>query len=258
MYKKKRILVIVQARMESTRLPGKVLLDLAGKPVLQWIIERISNSKYVDKTVIAIPKTLQNKDIIMNWRQRIWKDYALIFQGSMNDVIFRVLNAAYTIKIDKNLPDIIIDITADCPLVDSYYIDLFIEKLVDNNLDYYSNIVKRTWPDGCDIQVYTLDALSSVYHKITNEKHKQHTGWNILQFPNDYKIGNYPAPKIFNYPEMRITLDTKEDYELLQIIFEEFKNFNNFSIKDVIQFIRVNPNLQKINSNIKAKIAGEG
>jgi len=258
MYKNKRIIAIIQARMESERLPGKVLLDLAGKSVLERIIERVNKSCYVDKIAIAIPDTKDNKRIVEEWRDKNWGDLCSLFKGSMDNVILRVLNTAQKIKIDWNTPDIIVDITADCPLVDYFHIDLLIEKLIDGKYDYFSNVVKRTWPDGCDIQVYKLETLASVYLKIKNELHRSHVGWNIIQFPKDYKIGNYPAPKKYNYPDMRLTLDTKKDYEVLNTIFQIIEDLDYFRIEKAIEILLLYPQIRKINESILPKIPGEG
>lgn len=258
MYKEKKVLAIVQARMESERFPGKVLKLLAGKPVLQWILERLKQSLFIDRIALAIPASEQSKQIINEWRTRGWNEYCTIFSGDMDNVIKRVLDTSSKIKIDYNSADILVDITADCPLVDPRHVDFLIKELIDNDFDYYSNVVTRSWPDGCDIQVYKTDILASTYLKIKNETHKKHVGWNILQYSSEYKIGNHMAPPLYYYPEMRLTLDTEQDYIVLNEIFQTFKDFGCFYIEDVIGYMVVNPALRKINSEIKAKIPGEG
>jgi len=129
MYKDEKILAIVQARMESSRLPGKALMELSGKPVLEWIIDRLSESIYTDKIAIAIPDSEESKHIVNMWRDRNWKEKCFIVKGSMDDVIGRVISTANKIKIDRNTPpDILVDITADCPLVDPRHVDLCIKR----------------------------------------------------------------------------------------------------------------------------------
>jgi spore coat polysaccharide biosynthesis protein SpsF len=280
----KKVIAVVQARMESTRLPGKVLIPLGGKPALGWVLERIAHSKYVDRIILAIPESNEAHKIYNSYinPNNGWKLISDIYYGTMDtmeNVYKRVLSAvgSHTFEYDgdnyiynsirenKNvLNPLIVDITGDCPLVDPRHIDFLIEKMKGDTYIYSSNIVRRTWPDGCDIQVYYLDLFCEVYHKIENKKHLAHTGWNVLKYIENYLdrrdlIYSHEAVRELFWPELRLTLDTKEDYELLSHVFKTFKDYGtDFRVEDVIRYLRVNPSLVDINRKVKAKIPGEG
>lgn len=243
-----KITAIIQARMASTRLPGKVLLPLNGKPVLQRLVDRVRKSKLINDVVIATSINPKDKEIEMFCRQ----SNISFYRGDEENVLKRVFLAAVV-----NRPDIIVEITGDCPLVDPKQIDICINNLIEYKADYSCNIYPRSWPDGFDIQVYTFADLQQLYYEI---KPKQHVGWNITQYPNDFKVVNYPAPDEYNIPELRLTLDTKEDLELLQLIFGYFDNEKDYrpTAEEIIELIKLFPKLKEINQGIKAKKPEEG
>ena len=240
---------IVQARMNSTRLPGKALLPLAGKPVLWWICARCLLAKRINKVVVATTNNVSNASIA----DRHYLPYGcevFRYKGNEDDVIGRVLAAANYAE-----ADIIVDITGDCPMIDPRHIDRLIKMLIKHDLDYVSNCVRRTWPDGLDVQVYKTEALAQT---IGLYNPKQHAGWNIAQHPEVFKIMNWPASPDMHWPDLGLTLDTREDYVLLQILFREFGSDPGFAIEDVIKFLRANPELVEINKGIRRKTPEEG
>lgn len=249
-----KIAAIIQARMGSTRLPGKVLMPLNGKPALQQMIERVQRAEGIDRIIIATPDGLENKLI---WR--ICSDCmsVLRFMGSEEDVLGRVLAAALLYNID-----IIVDLTGDCPLVDHRHITQLIKtvkrglKPWRRTIDYASNICPRSWPDGFDVQVYKASALKKV-RKVFNPPH--HVGWNILQHPaGAFKIAEgLHAPLWLHWPDLRLTLDTKQDYVVLDKIFTYFRD-RDFTAEDVIMLMRQKPEWQEINRGIRTKDPSEG
>ena len=246
-----KTVAVVQARMRSTRLPGKALLYLANHPVLWWICARITYA-WLDGIVIATTSHESNDDIANNhylpYGCKVFR-----YERDEDDVIGRILAAAQWAK-----ADIIVDITGDCPLVDPRHINHLVKALkADESLDYVSNCVTRTWPDGLDIQVYKTEALAWTIGQLNP---KQHGGWNIAQHPDVFKIKNWPAPPDMHWPELGLTLDTPEDYKLLQIIFaeEKFGKDPGFAVDDVVKFIRANPELVDINKNVRRKTPEEG
>ena len=244
-----KVVAVVQARMSSARLPGKVLLSLASKPALWWICARCLLAKHINKVIVAITNKVSNAAIA----DRHYLPYGceiFCYKGSENDVIGRVLAAAKQAK-----TDIIVDITGDCPMVDPRHIDHLIKMLIKNDLDYASNCVRRTWPDGLDIQVYTREALARAIDIYSPE---QHAGWNIAQHPDVFKIDNWPAPPDMHWPDLGLTLDTLEDYDLLQRIFREFGDNPVFAVEDVVKFLKANPELVEINKGIRRKTPEEG
>jgi spore coat polysaccharide biosynthesis protein SpsF len=259
---KPKVAAIIQARMGSSRLPGKVLLDLNGKSVLQHIVERVSRAKLVDEVIIATTVTTPEDHFLIN---HCLDDLKIkTFIGSENDVLQRVLDAA-----DEFDVDIIVDITADCPLVDPDMIDYHVRQVLDNtfnyNLDliYASNIYPfRLLPDGLDVQVYTEYTLYAISEIVDDFNHRCHVGWNITNYKkyfHDLKIYSieFQLNEKMCHPEWGLTLDTEEDYKLLKKIFTHFGD-NKFNTSWLVEYLYNNSELLKINNNVKRKIPGEG
>lgn len=251
-----KTVAIIQARMNSERLPGKVLLPLGGHPVLWWMVKRASLAKEIDEIVIATSFNKSNKPIENFWEEvcNEFKNLHLhYFSGKEDDVIGRVLAAARC-----HQADIIVDLTADCPMVDPRHMDQMIRILKANRgcsfLQYISNCVYRNWPDGLDIQVYKYRALK---HCIDFFAPKKHAGWNIADHSTDFHVLHWPAPKEMNWPELGLTLDTKEDYEMLSHIFSDILLDEDYHVEDVIKILQDNPELIT-NQHIKRKSPEEG
>ena len=248
---KPKVVAIIQARMNSTRLPGKVLLPLAGKPVLWWMLKRISLAESVDEIAIATGSDISNQPIIdFSWDNEESIPHShYSFGGDEEDVLGRVLAAA-----DYFQADIIVDITADCPMVDPRHIDALIGLLMkDKSLDYASNCVCRDWPDGLDIQVYWTDALIKVKRRFNPPNH---VGWNIAQHPEHFTLNHWHAP--IHWPDLGLTLDTPEDYEMLLNLFQIFGlDDPGFYAEDAVRYLKKNPKLIT-NKNVIRKIPEEG
>ena len=247
---KSKVTAIIQARMRSSRLPGKVFLPLAGKPVLWWMATRASLAELVDDVVIATTTDESNDIIWLYGNQNYDKFPATVYRysGKEDDVMGRVLAAAKYMQ-----TDIIVDLTADCPMMDPSHIDYLIDNL--SNADYISNdIVNRSWPDGLDIQVYKTNALKKCKKLF---KPKQHCGWNIPQHPVEFHCLNWKAPDDMHWPELGLTLDTARDYEFLSKLFERFGHNPIFKVEDVIKYLRNNPKLIT-NKNVYRKTPEEG
>ena len=244
-----KTVAIIQAREGATRLPGKVMMDLAGKPALQRVIDRVSKAKLVDTIVVA---TEPKSEKIISYCSKNRINY---FIGSEDDVMLRVLKAA-----EKYKAETIVEITADCPVVDFHLIDDCI-RLYNNNtqLDYVSNCVPvRSFPDGCDVQVYSYSILKIVRNILKYAKKEiKHVGWNIPNTYGDIGYACIPAPTHLNFPDLRITLDTIEDFKVIESIYKYFwhDNFNTF---DIIDYLDRNPEIKALNSNIKPKAIEEG
>ena len=251
--KKKKVVAIIQARMESERLPGKVLMELGSKPAIWHIVDRVREAEQVDHIVVAMPDTLKNKELRRSVTGALGCD---VFEGSNEDVLYRVYMAA--VRFDA---DIIVDITGDCPLVDPTHIDILVNSVKNDNVFYASNCHPRSWPDGFDVQVYTFDALKKVNDIVLDLKHRCHVGWNIWYnkynlFRNE-TVTHLPAPPEYRYPEWGLTLDTKEDLVVLDMIFKHFEN-NDFFAEEVIDYVKEHPRLLEINGSVKRKTPGEG
>lgn len=248
-----KITAIIFARMRSTRLPGKVLCNLARKSPLWWMVNRCLYSSCINDVVIATTNNPENKPINDHIEYYFGNsDQVKVFnyRGGENDVMGRMIAAA-----EQNNTDIIVDLTADCPLIDPRHIDYLIEQLLNNDYDYTANCIERSWPDGFDIQVYYTDVLKEC-KKIFNPEH--HVGINIGHNPEYFAAWNWLAPPGMHYPEWGLTLDTQEDYKLLKIIFDKFGSDIFFHVGHVVEYLKKNPELLKINSSIKRKEIWEG
>jgi spore coat polysaccharide biosynthesis protein SpsF len=242
-----KIVAIIQARMGSTRLPGKVMMDLKGKPALQRVIDRVSKAKLVDEIVVA---TESKSEAII---QYCLNSKINCFIGPENNVMKRVLDAASTFGAET-----IVEITADCPVIDPKLIDDCI-RLYNNNphLDYVSNCVPvRSFPDGCDVQVYSIEALAAM-EEITKPKTRNHVGWNLPNGIYDFNCICIPAPEHLHKPDLRLTLDTIGDYLLIQQIYKYFWH-DAFNTADILDFLHRNPELLELNKDVRTKAPEEG
>lgn len=242
------ITAIIQARMNSTRFPGKVLYSLNGKNSIQWIVDRLKRSVNIDDIILATT-TNESDNILVHF---CYEHNINFYRGSENDVLDRVYQCALV-----NDVDVIIDITADCPFIDIDVIDEMVTRLNVHGYDYYSNVVTRSWPDGFDTQVYTFDTLKFLWENVSAGPHRCHTGWNALQYTDKFRIGNILAPEKYNLPTLGLTLDEPKDAEVISKIFEHFGN-EYFTAFECIDFILLHPEIRAINENVERKIPGEG
>jgi spore coat polysaccharide biosynthesis protein SpsF len=245
MYSNKKICATIEARMTSSRLPGKVLLDYCGKTNLQHIIERLKRSKYIDEVVVAT--TLNDQDNpIVELCEKIGCKY---FRGSENDVLLRVLESAKSVN-----ADIIVEITGDCPVIDWRHVDKLVEMLFSGEYDYAANIIKRTFPRGFDTQVFPLSVLEEVNELTKSPVDHEHVSIYIYTHPEKYRLINWQAEESMNHPEFEITLDTREDYEVINKIYNMLYPLKpDFSAEDVIELLMKNPELIKNMGDIHRK-----
>jgi spore coat polysaccharide biosynthesis protein SpsF len=239
-----KVAAIVEARMSSSRLAGKVLMPIGSKNSLGHIYSRLSKVLEISEICIATTEN-QSDDIIENWAN---SRGIPIYRGSENDVLSRVLGAA-----DKLCAEIIVEITGDCPFVDPLMVDQYIAILKENDLDYISNNIVPTYPDGFDVQVFLTEALRKSSGLALTREEREHVTMHIRQNPQIFKSLNIVAPKPYRYPEISVTLDTKEDLEVLRLIAENFKDSDLPSHMQIIDFLLTNPEILQINSGIDRK-----
>ena len=226
---------IVEARVSSTRLPGKVLLKVGKKTMLDYLTDRIKLVKDINKIIIAT--TTNPKDIkIVNWCKRKKISY---FRGSEENVLQRVYLAAKKYNLE-----VVVLITGDCPVVDHNIISQTLNTFLNNKADYVSNVHVRTYPDGMDVQVFSFRALK-----------KENVTLNMRRNNTIFKAIYLMAPNNLHWPELGLTLDEIGDFELLKKIIKYFcskKNYK-FNCLDIINFIKKNPSLLRYNSKVKRK-----
>jgi len=241
----KKIVAIIQARMTSTRLPKKIMLDLCGKPLLWHVIERVKQAKLIDSIVLAIPDSPSNDELESFVKQIDWN----VFRGSENDVLSRYYNAATQFK-----ADVIVRITSDCPLVDPKIIDETIQRHIRNKNDYTAVGVEGGFPRGLDTEVLNFKSLETAYYKANGQSEREHVTLFIYQNPKLFRICFVEASGILRRPDIRLTVDTEEDLLLIREIYSALHNCgNHFTAEDVLAIIDSDPYLQSINKHIVQK-----
>lgn len=240
---KKKVVVTIEARMTSSRLPGKVLMESCGKPMLELMIERIRKSKEIDEVVVATTINSQD-DPIVDLCNRIKCPY---YRGSEKDVLDRVLKAARSAH-----ADIIVETTGDCPFIDWRHIDYLVSLYTHNDYDFAANNTEKSFPKGFDIRIFTTDMLSELNKSSTNPLDHEHVSIYFPEHPEKFKCFNWIAQGKENRPELEVTLDEIGDYRLINSIFEGLYNDNkDFSCLDVIDYIDFNPDILDFVNGIK-------
>lgn len=238
-----KIVCIIQARMGSTRLPGKVMKKIKGETVLYHVVERVKQSELIDQIVVATTTNRQD-DVLVEEAKRL---KVSSYRGSEEDVLSRYYYAAKKYNADR-----IVRVTSDCPFIDPTIVDQVISKHLETNADYTSNSIERTYPRGLDTEVFNFDVLEEAYKNATQKYEKEHVTPYILEHPNKFKLINIEAEEKLRRPDIRITLDTIEDFELISRIILHFPSIN-FATEDIIDFINQNPKLIDINKYVKQK-----
>lgn len=239
------VVAVVQARMGSTRLPGKILKKVNGKTLLDYQMERVEQSKLIDKIVIATTVKESDQPIVDFCLKRNI-DY---YRGSEDDVLSRYYEAAHEFK-----ADIIVRLTSDCPIIDPEVIDKVIQFYLENQskLDYVSNTIDRTYPRGLDTEVFSLEALNKAYNKATHPRDREHVTAYFYTNPEKFRIGSFNEGP--NYSEYRWTVDTEEDFKLIELILTSlYKDGKLFSLSDTIDLLEKHPEWKKINEHIEQK-----
>ena len=234
------ILAILQARFTSSRLPGKVLKPILSKPMLLHQIERIQNSKRIDKLVVAT-STEKSDDGI----EKMCLDNNIeVFRGSLDNVLDRLYQCAKPYN-HKH----VVRLTGDCPLADWQAIDQTIQCHIKGKYDYVNNRSKPAFPDGLDVEVITYSALKSACDNAVLPSEKEHVTLYVRHRKDKFKLGYFYSSKDLSH--MRWTVDEPEDFNLVEKIYKNlYKNNPKFLMKDVLELLNNNPELLKINSHI--------
>lgn len=223
---KPNVVAIVQARTGSTRLPNKVMLEVKSIPILGYVVGRLKLCSSLNNIVIATT-TKKRDNIIEKYAVENKLSY---YRGSEKDVLERYYYAAR-----KYNADVIVRITSDCPLVDPDIVDGIVNSHLMGEFDYTSNVIKRSYPKGLDVEVFDLSTLSKAFTR-TSSYNREHVTPYILNNPKNFKLQNITAPKELCRPELRVTLDTEDDFKLIKKILEHFSNLN-FKSDEVIEYI---------------------
>lgn len=243
---KPRIVTIIQARMASSRLPGKVLLEISGRPMLSWVIGRVRLSQLVDEVVVATTHDPGDDAIVDFCSQQGVKS----FRGSHHDVLDRYYQAA-----KANLADVVVRVTADCPVIDPQVIDLTITRFLQAKVDFAANRLpppwKRTYPIGLDTEVCTFAALERAWKEATESFEREHVMPYFYDQDGRFRILLVDHDPDYGY--LRWTVDTPQDLELLQKITDFFGDRLDFNWLEIVRLVEENPSLAEINASVRAK-----
>jgi spore coat polysaccharide biosynthesis protein SpsF len=236
------VVTIIQARMNSSRLPGKVIMSLAGKPLLIRMYERVQQSKLAGKIIVAVT-TDPDDQILVNLCN---ENKIMVFRGSPTDLLDRHYQAALLHNADA-----VVKIPSDCPLIDPKIIDEVIGYFLDNydTYDYVSNLHPPTWPDGNDVEIMKMSSLKKAWLNAKRLMEREHTTPYFWENSSDFKIGNISWNSGLDYSmTYRFTIDYKEDYDFIKRVYAELFPINkNFSLNDIIRLLEENPEIKKIN-----------
>ncbi|MBI5139839.1 MAG: glycosyltransferase family protein [Candidatus Vogelbacteria bacterium] len=241
MTKRKRIVAIIQARLGSTRLPGKTLMTLGGETLLGHLVKRVKASKYVDDIIIATT-TNERDDAIV----RVAKEKNLnCYRGSENDVLDRFYQAAVAYGVKT-----IVRVTPDCPILDPEVMDLVIAKYLEGGYNYVSNTIRPSFPDGLDTEVFSFEALEKAWKEAQLASEREHVTVYITKHPELFRIFNVKHVGR-NLSHLRWTVDTKRDYDFISKIFKSMPPKKDiFFMSDVLDLLAKNSDLIKINSGM--------
>ncbi|MGM0841682.1 MAG: cytidylyltransferase domain-containing protein [Bacillota bacterium] len=240
-----KIAAIIQARMGSTRLSGKVMKELEGKTVLSHVIERVKQSKLIEDIIIAT--TTHERDNIIE-TEAIYCG-SKVYRGSEDDVLSRYYFAAKEYNVET-----IIRITSDCPLIDPNVIDEIIEFYLKGTYELLTNagsdLRQRTYPRGLDIEIFSFEVLEKAYINGKESYHREH----VTPYIYEHSKRIYYFKNKVDYSKYRWTLDTKEDFELISEIYSRLcKGAHDFYLPDIIELFKEEPDLLTINAHIEQK-----
>ena len=234
------IVVCVQARTGSSRLPGKVLKEVLDKPILVHQIDRIKRAKLPDN-VVVITTTLSTDDAI----DTLCKKYSVpCFRGSELDLLDRHYQAAKIFG-----ADFVVKIGSDCPLTDPAVIDEVLGLWTDDphTYDYVSNYHPPTFPDGLDVEGCTFGVMEVAWREAKKPHEREHTFPFIWDQPNRFRIGNVENPRGNMFMTHRWTLDYPEDWEFISRVYEELQGKPHFGTDDILRLLKDKPEIAKIN-----------
>ena len=230
---------IIQARMGSSRLPGKVLMKLNENcSTLDFVLNQLSFSTLIDKIIIATTNLVQD-DIIEQTAKNLGIE---CFRGNSDDVLDRYYNCAKKFQIDN-----IVRITSDCPLIDPGIVDEVISKYKSGNYDYFTNTLIRTYPIGTDVEIFSFEILEKTWQNATLPSEREHVTPFIRNKKMNFRVGNLENKKKLDH--VRWTLDRQEDLDLIREIISKI-NKKPILMNDILNLFSAEPQLIKINENI--------
>lgn len=238
---------VVAARMTSTRMPGKSMAMLAGRSSLAHIIARLKRSRYLDGIVVATTDRPTDDPI----RACATEEGVPVFSGSEENVLGRTLKAAQSVQ-----ADIIVQVTGDCPLIDPGVVDQTVTAYLRERPDYACNRMPETYPNGLDTEVFATAVLAEVDRLTGHPDDREHVSLFIYEHPERYRLLNVAAPPEHHWPDLRLTLDTPEDYQVIVTVYEALYPVNPvFGLTETLEWLRAHPQWLDVNRHVMQKPA---
>lgn len=241
-----RVVASIEARMRSSRLPGKVLADINGQPALTRLVHRLRRSATVDDIVLAT-SVEKSDDILAEWAN---SECVPFFRGSEQDVLSRVVGAQRYMR-----SDIVVEVTGDCILIDPEIIDLGVNTFMENDCDVVTNTAKASHPMGIDVQVFSLEILEEVEKTVHDPAVREHVSLYFYENPEKYRIYHLLAPRRWKAPDYRFQLDYPEDLKFIRKVYKrlEMRFGDDFGIEEIFNLLRENTSLMEINMHCEEK-----
>lgn len=240
-----KIVSTIEARMTSSRLPGKPLFKANNISMLAHLVRRLKSIEIIDEIVLATTINKEDQPLVDEANKLGIKSY----RGDEHNVMKRVIDAAESAN-----ADIIVEITGDCPIIDPKIIRQSIEIFINGKYDYVSNGAQRSFPDGMDTQVFLLETLKKSYTMTNSLLDYEHVTLHIRNNPDIFSHFDMIAPVELFWPELGLTLDEEDDYILIKNIIEHFGDSNDlFSCSDAIEYLKKNPHIVDINKSVQRK-----
>lgn len=241
-----KVIAIIQARMGSSRLPGKVLAEIEGRPMLWRVLERARAARSLSEVIVGTTDEPRDDAIVNFCRQH----GVACFRGSESDVLERYYRAAQQRK-----ADFVVRITSDCPLIDPEVIDQVVREFLVGDFDYASNGLTRNYPRGLDAEVMTFEALQRAHAEARHPYQRAHVTPYIYENPNQFKI--LAVTGVEDYSAFRWTVDTPEDLAFVRAVYQRLEN-ENCGWREIVKLLTREPQIAEINSSIAQKALHEG
>jgi spore coat polysaccharide biosynthesis protein SpsF len=241
------ICAIIQARLSSTRLPGKVLCEINGRPMLSYMLERVRAAQTIDQAIVAT-SIESSDDLIAEFCEH---EGTSCYRGSLDDVLDRYYQAALQAKCD-----VVVRLTGDCPLIGPQVIDRGVSTYQSSRHDYVANTAPpegATFPDGMDVEVFSFAALERAWREAKKPSEREHVTFYFWKNPQLFSTFRYDLPE--NLSKYRLTVDYPEDFEVISSVFTTLYPQNpQFTMEDVITFLEAHPNIMARNAHIASNL----
>jgi spore coat polysaccharide biosynthesis protein SpsF len=243
------VVIIIQARMGSTRLPGKHLKTVIGKPLIAFLVERLRQVQSAHEIVVATTDNPLDEKLIEFCKA----ENLSYFRGSEEDVLERFYQCAKQYQ-----ADVIVRVTADCPLIDPAIIDKVIQQFLENypRTDFTSNVIERRYPRGMDVEVFSFNSLEKVFNEAKLPEEREHVTPYYYRHPDLFQITS--VVKETDNSQYRWTVDTEDDFKLISLVLQRiYPKKPTFTLEDLLKLFYEHPDWVEINAHVKQKEIGD-